>query len=98
MKNIDLLIPRETEVMTLGEALKDCPRSEGMKYSPQKYKVLERVPEGGNWRDLPQKIQKSYMKKSYYLGGGKTGMARRLAWNEPSLTLTCNQQFLHSQL
>ena len=24
------------------------------------------------------------------MGGGKTGMARRLAWNEPSLTLTCS--------
>ncbi len=23
------------------------------------------------------------------MGGGKTGMARRLAWDEPSLTLTC---------
>jgi DNA (cytosine-5)-methyltransferase 1 len=29
------------------------------------------------------------MMKSYFLGGGKTGMARRLAWDEPSLTLTC---------
>jgi DNA (cytosine-5)-methyltransferase 1 len=27
---------------------------------------------------------------SFYLGGGKTGMARRLSWNEPSLTLTCS--------
>ena len=26
---------------------------------------------------------------SFYLGGGKTGMARRLSWDEPSLTLTC---------
>ena len=29
------------------------------------------------------------MKGSYFLGGGKTGMARRLSWDEPSLTLTC---------
>jgi len=29
------------------------------------------------------------MKGSYYLGGGKTGLARRLSWDEPSLTLTC---------
>ena len=26
---------------------------------------------------------------SFYLGGGKTGMARRLSLDEPSLTLTC---------
>jgi DNA (cytosine-5)-methyltransferase 1 len=30
------------------------------------------------------------MGASYFLGGGKTGMARRLSWGEPSLTLTCN--------
>ena len=29
------------------------------------------------------------MKGSFYLGGGKTGMARRLSLDEPSLTLTC---------
>jgi DNA (cytosine-5)-methyltransferase 1 len=28
------------------------------------------------------------MKCSYYLGGGETGMARRLSMDEPSLTLT----------
>jgi DNA (cytosine-5)-methyltransferase 1 len=27
---------------------------------------------------------------SYFLGGGKTGMARRISWDEPSLTLTCS--------
>tara|TARA_B100001964_G_C13726705_1_gene376997 strand:- start:76 stop:438 length:363 start_codon:yes stop_codon:yes gene_type:complete len=30
------------------------------------------------------------MMRSFYLGGGKTGMARRMSWNEPSLTLTCH--------
>ena len=30
------------------------------------------------------------MQKSFYLGGGKTGMARRIGWDEPCLTLTCS--------
>jgi len=30
------------------------------------------------------------MVASYFMGGGKTGMARRLDWDEPSLTLTCS--------
>ena len=34
-------------------------------------------------------MQKEYMKGSFNLPGGKTGMARRLSWDEPSLTLTC---------
>ncbi|MBK4730008.1 DNA cytosine methyltransferase [Oxynema sp. CENA135] len=76
------------KILTLRHALKDVPPSEGMKYSPKKAAVLALVPPGGCWRHLPEDIQKSYMMKNYYLGGGKTGIARRIAWDEPSLTLT----------
>jgi len=83
-------------IMTMRDALKkgdlyntDVPCSDGQKYPERKTEILSRVPEGGYWRDLPDELQREYMKKSYFLGGGKTGMARRLAWDEPSLTLTC---------
>lgn len=76
------------KILTLRDALKDVPPSEGMKYSPKRAKVLALVPPGGCWRDLPEDIQKSFMMKSYYLTGGRTGMARRISWDEPSLTLT----------
>ena len=68
----------------------NVPSSEGQKYPERKKEILDLVPAGGYWRDLPENIQIEYMKKSYYLGGGKTGMARRLSWDEPSLTLTCS--------
>jgi DNA (cytosine-5)-methyltransferase 1 len=77
-----------TKILTLRDALKNVPPSEGVKYSPKKAAILALVPPGGCWRDLPEDIQKSYMMKSYYLSGGRTGMARRIAWDEPSLTLT----------
>ena len=67
----------------------DVPDSEGQKYPASKHRVMELVPEGGDWRDLPEEIAREYMKGSYNLGGGKTGMARRLSMDEPSLTLTC---------
>ncbi len=76
------------KILTLRDALKDVPPSQGMKYSPKRAAVLAQVPPGGCWRDLPEEIQKSYMMKSYYLTGGRTGMARRISWDEPSLTLT----------
>jgi len=82
---------------TLRDALKkgelydcDVPASSGAKYPISKKEVLDLVPEGGYWRDLPPDIQKTYMGGSYYLEGGKTGMARRMSWDEPSLTLTCS--------
>lgn len=68
----------------------DVPKSKGAKYPKYKQEVLDRVPPKGYWRDLPVEIQKEYMGGSFYLGGGKTGMARRIGWDEPSLTLTCS--------
>jgi len=68
----------------------DVPKSEGSKYPEHKKEVLNLVPQKGYWRNLPLDIQKEYMGKSFYLGGGKTGIARRIGWDEPSLTLTCS--------
>lgn len=99
-KDIDLEyeypLPYE-RIYNLEDALKkgelynsDVPESDGSTYPEHKKKVLDLVPPKGYWRDLPLDIQKEYMQKSYYLGGGKTGMARRIGWDEPSLTLTCS--------
>lgn len=84
-------------VYTLKDALKrgdlfesDVEVSQGQEYPEKKKKVLDLVPPGGYWRDLPLDLQKEYMMKSFYLGGGKTGIARRISWDEPSLTLTCS--------
>ena len=75
---------------TLRTALKNCPVSLGVEYSEKKKKILELVPPGGCWVDLPEDIAKEYMGKSYYSGGGRRGMARRISWDEPCLTLTCS--------
>jgi DNA (cytosine-5)-methyltransferase 1 len=84
-------------IYNLSDALKggslfasDVPISEGVKYPESKKEILDLIPPRGYWRDLPLELQKSYMGKSFYLGGGKTGMARRIGWDEPSLTLTCS--------
>ena len=85
------------KIYNLRDALKkgelfDCnvPKSKGAKYPASKKSVLDLVPPKGYWRDLPIDIQKDYMGGSFFLGGGKTGMARRIGWDEPCLTLTCS--------
>ena len=99
-KDIDIgfEFPRpHKKIYNLSDALKagelfptDVPQSEGSAYPKRKKEILDLVPPGGYWRDLPLDLQKEYMQKSFYLGGGKTGMARRMSWDEPSLTLTCS--------
>ncbi len=85
-----ILYPREHDyTISLREAIGDRPQSAGQEYSDYKKSIMSLVPPGGYWRDLPLDKQKEYMKTSFFMGGGKTGMARRLSWDEPSLTLTC---------
>ena len=74
----------------LRDVLKNVPKSEGASYPQSKKEVFDLVPPGGCWRDLPEDVARAYMKGSYNLGGGKTGMARRISWNEPSLTILCS--------
>ena len=74
----------------LKDVLKNVPDSVGAKYPESKKKVFDLVPPGGYWKDLPEEVAKDYMKSCYYMGGGRTGIARRLSWDEPSLTLTCS--------
>ncbi|EKD33362.1 MAG: hypothetical protein ACD_76C00044G0029 [uncultured bacterium] len=92
-KDLDIPIsfPKEKDyIIPLREALHKCPKSPGQEYPEKKKKIMELIPPGGYWRELPEHLQKEYMGASFYMGGGKTGMARRLSWDEPSLTLTCS--------
>ncbi len=82
-------------VMTLSDAFNkgelfdsDVSESAGQNYPKRKREIMEQVPQGGYWRNLDDDLQREYMQGSYFLEGGKTGMARRLSMKEPSLTLT----------
>jgi len=88
-KGVKFNFPKKhASIVTLKEALKKVPKSQGMQYSQSRKKILKLVPPGGSWVNLPVKLQKEYMGKSFHSGGGRRGMARRLSWDEPSLTLT----------
>ena len=87
----------EEKIYTIKDALKkwvlykcDVPESPGQKYPQRKKEILDLIPPWGYWRDLTVELQKEYMQGSFYLWWWKTGMARRIAWDEPSLTLTCS--------
>ena len=68
----------------------NVPDSVGQTYPKRKAEIMAMIPQGGNWRDLPDALQREYMQGCYHLGGGKTGIARRLSYHLPSLTLTCS--------
>lgn len=86
---------KDKNKLVLRDVLNDIQDEIGFKYSEEKKKIMELVPEGGCWIDLPIEIQKEYMKGAFNSGGGKRGMAKRLSMDAPSLTLTtspCQKQ------
>lgn len=85
--------PKEYEYkLNLRDILMNVPDSEGAKYTKEKEKLFKLVPPGGYWKDIPEKYAKEYMKSCWYMGGGKTGILRKLSLDEPSLTILTTPQ------
>lgn len=74
------------------DIIKDEPLEECLFYSPKREHIISYVPEGGNWRDLPnedlkkQALGNNYEKRE----GGMTGVYKRLDRNSYCPTLTTN--------
>lgn len=56
-------------------------------FSPRKKGYLSLVPEGSNWRSLPEQTQKESMGKAWFAKGGRSGWWRRLSFDLPCPTL-----------
>lgn len=49
---------------------------------------VDKVPPGGNWRDLPEEDQKVFLGNAFYSGGGRTGFLRKVLFDKPAYTIT----------
>lgn len=85
-KNEDFGLPKWK---TLKDAIGDLNghNKEFIKFPEKRLKYYRLLKAGQNWRNLSEEMQKEALGKSYYLGGGKTGFFRRLAWDKPAPTL-----------
>lgn len=82
----DGLPPFKTLGEVIGDGFEDpCP--EVLDFSPRKLRYVSMVPQGGNWRSLPEEIQEESMGKSYRLKGGRSAYWRRLSFDFPSPTV-----------
>lgn len=87
--------PVQSRKPVLRDALQNCPVSTGAVYTAEKKRIMDMIPPGGCWINLPVEEKEKFMGKAFTSGGGKRGMARRISWDEPCLTLTtspCQKQ------
>lgn len=75
--------------VTLGDAIRDLEDDpgEGVQFPESRLRYLRMVPEGGNWRDLPDDVVRAAMGGAWDSGGGRTGFYRRLSYSQPSPTV-----------
>lgn len=76
--------------VTLRQALENLedPTPAFTPLGPAKRKYLKLVPEGGNWRDLPSRLQAAALGGAHTSWGGRSGFFRRLSWDRPAPALT----------
>jgi DNA (cytosine-5)-methyltransferase 1 len=74
---------------TLQDAIGDFGEDAGphATFTATTQRYLNMVPEGGNWKSLPQTVVEKAMGGAFKSGGGKVGFFRRLRFTEPSPTL-----------
>lgn len=97
-KNINFEFPKKhKKQLVLRDILKDVPESECAKYSMEKQEIFKLVPPGGYWKDIDSNIAKIYMKKCWFMGGGRTGILRRLSLDEPCLTVLTTPQMKQTE-
>ena len=74
---------------TLRDAIEDLEHDYGecAAFSRERLNYLRLVPEGENWRALPEGMRQKAMGGAYKSGGGKVGFYRRLSYSQPSPTL-----------
>jgi DNA (cytosine-5)-methyltransferase 1 len=79
------LVPWKTLRDAIAELREDAP--EVLDFSPRKKSFLRLVPEGSNWRSLPEALQKESMGRAWFAKGGRSGWWRRLTFDLPCPTL-----------
>jgi len=82
----DRLPPFSTLGDIIGDGFLD-PDPDCLDFSERKLGYLALVPPGGNWRSLPQDVQKEAMGKQYYLSGGRSSTWRKLSFDFPCPTI-----------
>ncbi len=75
---------------TLGEAIESLNEDEPeyYRFCPAKERYLNIIPEGGNWRQLPEELKSMALGRAFQSWGGRSGFFRRLSRERPSPALT----------
>jgi DNA (cytosine-5)-methyltransferase 1 len=73
---------------TLRSALADVKSRNWCEFTKERRGLLEQLSAGQNWNYLPKRLHRKALGAAADSWGGRVGFCRRLAWDQPSPTLT----------
>lgn len=79
-----------SEWLTLDDALEGLDEEDPdyYRFCPAQERYLRLIPEGGNWRQLPEQLKSKALGRAFESWGGRSGFFRRLSRARPSPALT----------
>lgn len=72
---------------TFRQAVRGIKQHHHLNFPEKRLHYYRMLTAGQNWRNLPERLQREALGKSFFAGGGKTGFLRRIAWDKPTPTL-----------
>lgn len=81
--------PGQEPFRTLGWALNGFSERQPLfhSFSERKRRYLQMIPPGGNWRWLPEDVQRESMGRAFFASGGRSGWWRKLSFDYPCPTI-----------
>ena len=89
--------PTHTIPVTIRETIGDLPEPNekhefknhyGYGIRNDELPFVDKIPIGGNWKDLPIEDQKIFLGGAFGGGGGQTGFLKKISFDKPALTIT----------
>ena len=76
-----------SDLSTIPDNINNHDNKDSFKLRKDEIPFANKVPVGGNWRDLCVEDQKTFLKTAFYSGGGRTGFLRKVKLDEPARTI-----------
>lgn len=84
----NIIMNSEKDIQYINSNPSEVPNHIGYGIRADEKLFVEKIPIGGNWRNLSQEDAKAFLGGAYNSGGGRTGFLRKVSFDKPSYTIT----------
>lgn len=88
LPNPDIVMNSKKDIQFVNDEKATLENHSGYGIRNDEKPFIDKVPIGGNWKDLIEEDAKKFMGNAFYSGGGRTGFLRKVTFDKPAHTIT----------